>query len=44
MKKRKPPGPDGIPNEAWIYARNIIREPLMKVLNKIWQEGEFPEG
>ena len=44
LKKRKALEPDGIPNEAWIYARDILREPLTKVLNKIWQGGAFAEG
>ena len=43
LKKRKAPGLDGIPNEAWIYARDILRETVAKVLNKIWQGGVFPE-
>ena len=37
MKKRKVAGPDGIPNEAWIYGRNQLYEMLTRVLNKIWR-------
>lgn len=43
MKRRKAPGEDGIPNEAWIYGEDDI-EDFEGVLTKIWKgEESVPE-
>ena len=44
LKKRKSAGPDGIPNEAWIYGRDQLCGVLTRVLNKIWRGKGYPEG
>lgn len=44
MKKKKAPGSDQIPNEAWIYASEKSIEKLHEIINKIWKgEQDFPE-
>ena len=44
LKKRNAAGPDGIPNEAWIYGRDQLCGVLTRVLNKIWKGEAYPEG
>lgn len=42
-KKKKAPGPDGIPNEAWKFAVAGLRRSLKRILNEIWNGNGFPE-
>lgn len=44
MKKRKGPGEDGIPNEAWMHGEEELINDLNEIINKIWEEErEVPE-
>lgn len=43
LKKGKAAGEDRINNETWIYITEEISKPLMKVLQKIWEEGNLPK-
>ena len=41
LSKKKTPGPDGIPNEAWMALRGAKKE-LLDFLNRCWDEESFP--
>lgn len=43
MKKKKAPGIDGIPMEAWMYEGAVVKEGIVELLQKIWKEGNIPE-
>ncbi|OXU21149.1 hypothetical protein TSAR_003100 [Trichomalopsis sarcophagae] len=43
LKKRKAPGWDEIPNEAWIHGSQEIKEKLVAIIGKIWDGEEIPE-
>lgn len=43
LNKGKAVGEDRINNKTWIYMTEEISKPLMKVLEKVWEEGNLPE-
>lgn len=43
LKKRKAPGADGIPNEAWIHAGPGLVNKLICILGKVWDGQGLPE-
>ena len=44
LKKKKAPGPDGIPNEFYKMLTRGGMEELLKMMNKIWKEANIPES
>lgn len=43
MKRRKAPGIDSIPIEAWIYRGAAVKKGLVDLLQRIWKKGDVPE-
>ena len=43
LKKRKSPGPDGIPNEMIQLMGENPRYRMLEIVNRIWQEGYHPK-
>lgn len=43
MKRRKAPGIDSIPMEAWIYGGAAVKKGLVDLLQRIWKKGDVPE-
>ncbi|XP_058810337.1 uncharacterized protein LOC131675385 [Phymastichus coffea] len=44
LKKKKTPGWDDIPNEAWIYGSEEINNKLIAIIGKIWDGEEIPDS
>ena len=42
LKKGKAPGPDSIPNEAWIYSEDKVRNALKEICKKLWKGETLP--
>lgn len=44
MKKKKAPGIDGMPNEAWIYGGKEMEEITWEVVKNAWEGEGIPEN
>ena len=43
LKKKKAAGPDGIPNEVWIYGGEDLIAKLICILGKVWEGQSIPD-
>ena len=43
LKKRKAAGPDGIPNEVWLYGGRDLINKLVCIIGKVWDGQGLPE-
>ncbi|XP_077280504.1 uncharacterized protein LOC143907534 [Temnothorax americanus] len=43
LRERKALGSDGIPNEVWKFGREVVKEWLWEVCNRVWKGEGWPE-